>query len=158
MSSSNNLFKLVDKGLLLAPNTNGAVVKSQTNAVVEDCRFFAVPGVIASHGSAGIDAFTGPLGFNNLKVVVRDSLLNGFIAGVRSNASTGGSIQMDLERCEITNSSVGVVSSFAGSTARVSNSIIIGNNTGVLATSGGRGCTIGISDACPPECKSCVRK
>ena len=133
----NCVFNSVDTGLYLAPNTNGAIVRSHLNAVVEDCRFFAVASAISGLTSAGVDAFTGPLGSNTLKVVVRDSLFNGFGAGVRGTASTGGSIQLDLEGCEITNASVGVVSSFPGSTARVSNSMIIGNTTGVIATSGG---------------------
>jgi len=126
----NCLFHSMETGLYLAPNTDGTVVRSQTNAVVENCRF-------ASLSSAGIDASTGPKGSNTLRVVARDSLFNRSGVAVRGNASTGGSIQMDVERCEITNSSFGVVSAFAGSTARVSNSIITGNGTGLLAASGG---------------------
>jgi len=126
----NCIFYSLGTGLYLSPNTNGAAVRSQTNAVVEGCRFAALT-------SAGIDAFTGPLGLNTLKVVARDSFFNRSATAVRSNASTGGSIQVDLEKCEITNSSEGVVSAFAGSTVRVSNSTITGNLTGLLPASGG---------------------
>ncbi len=84
-----------------------------------------------------IEAFTGPQGSNTLRVIVRDSLFNRSGVAVRGNASTGGSVQVDLERCEITNSQVGVVSAFTGSTARVSNSTITGNTTGLLPASGG---------------------
>lgn len=127
----NCVFQSSETGLYLAPNTNGAAVRSQTLAVVEDCRFAALT-------AAGIDVFTGPIGQNTLKVVVRDSLFNrSGVAAVRGNASTGGSIQIDLERCEITNCSAGVVSVFAGSVVRVSNSTIVGNNTGLSAVASG---------------------
>jgi Right handed beta helix region len=126
----NCAFHSLESGLYLAPNTNGAVVRSLTNAVVENCRFAALT-------SAGIDAFTGPVGLNTLRVVARDSLFNRSGTAIRSNAGTGGSIQLDLERCEITNGGVGVASAFVGSTVRVSNSIIIGNSTGLSAGSGG---------------------
>src|SRR5262249_16553525 len=126
----NCLFQPLESGISLSPNTNGAIVRSQTNAVVEDCRFAALT-------SAGIDAFTGSLGSNTLRVVARDSLFNRSATAIRSNASTGGSIQVDLERCEMTNGSEGVVSAFAGSTVRVSNSTSTGNITGLLPASGG---------------------
>ena len=126
----NCVFQSLESGISLSPNTNGAIVRSQTNAVVEDCRFAALT-------SAGIDAFTGSLGSNTLRVVARDSLFNRSATAIRSNASTGGSIQVDLERCEMTNGSEGVVSAFAGSTVRVSNSTITGNITGLLPASGG---------------------
>ena len=126
----NCVFYSLETGVYLAPTTNGAVVRSQTNAVIEDCRFSAL-------SSAGIDVFTGPLGFNTLRVVARYSLFNRAGAAIRSSASTGGSIQVDIERCEITNSSFGVASAFTGSVARVSNSTIVGNLTGLSAGSGG---------------------
>jgi hypothetical protein len=99
--------------------------------VVEDCRF-------ENLSSAGIDANTGSAGGNTLKVTVRNTLLNrtGQV-GVRGNAGTGGSIQVDLERCQITNSAVGIVSAALGSVVRVSNSTIVGNNTGLSAAASG---------------------
>jgi len=124
----NCVFQSLGTGLYLAPDGTARPI---TQAVVEGCRF-------ASITSAGIDANTGPVGGNSLKVVVRDSFFDSVnVAGVRSVASTGGLIQVDLERCEITNSSVGIVSSYLGVTTRVSNSTIVGNSTGVSATLGG---------------------
>ncbi|HKQ80516.1 MAG TPA: right-handed parallel beta-helix repeat-containing protein [Blastocatellia bacterium] len=126
----NCLFHSLETGLLLAPSTNGLVTRSQANAVVEDCRFTSLTAV-------GIDASTGPQGFNIVKVVARDSLFNRAGVSIRGNALTGGSVQIDLERCEITNGSTGVISLSAGSIVRVSNSIITGNLTGVSAASSG---------------------
>ncbi len=126
----NCVFHTLETGIYIAPNTNGLVNRSQANAVVEDCRFVSLT-------SAGIDAFTGPQGNNTLKVVARNSLFNRSGVGIRSSAITGGSIQVDIEKCEITNGAVGVVSGFPGSTVRVSNSVIIGNTTGLVSGSGG---------------------
>lgn len=127
----NCVFQSLERGVFLAPNTDGAAVRSQTLAVVEDCRFAALT-------SAGIDVSTGPIGQNTLKAVVRASLFNRAGVGVRANASTGGSIQIDVEGCEITNGTAGVAMAFAGSVARVSNSTIVGNNTGISAVASGQ--------------------
>jgi len=124
----NCVFHSMETGIDLAPSAK--VVNSQVNAVVENCRF-------ASLTSAGIDANTGPQGLNTLRVVARDSLFNRSGVAIRGNAGAGGSIQVDVERCEITNSQFGVVSAFTGSTVRVSNSVITGNTTGLLSASGG---------------------
>jgi len=127
----NCIFESMETGISLAPSTDGTVVRSQTVAVVEDSRFAAMT-------SAGIDVFTGPIGQNTLRAAVRDSFFNRSAVGVRSNASTGGSIQVDLERCEIANGTTGVASAFAGSTVRVSNSTIVGNGTGLSVASAGQ--------------------
>lgn len=127
----NCVFQSMETGLFLAPNTDGTVVRSQTLGVVEDCRFAALT-------TAGVDVFTGPIGQNTLKAVVRNSLFNrAGGAGIRGNASTGGSIQIDVEGCEITNGTAGIASAFAGSVVRVSNSTIVGNNTGLSAAVSG---------------------
>jgi hypothetical protein len=124
----NCVFQSLGTGLYLAPNGSARPI---TQAVVEGCRF-------ESLASAGIDANTGPVGGNGLKVVVRDSLFDRATdVAVRSVASTGGSIQVDLERCEIMNSSVGIMSASSGAVTRVSNSTIVGNSTGLSAALGG---------------------
>ena len=126
----NCLFNFMETGVYLTPNTSGADAQYQTLAVVEDCRF-------AELTVSGIEIFTGPLGSNTLRAAVRDSLFNHVETAIRSDASTGGSIQVDVESCEITNNSAGLASLFTGSTVRVSNSVITGNVIGLLTDSGG---------------------
>ncbi|MGH9937122.1 MAG: right-handed parallel beta-helix repeat-containing protein, partial [Blastocatellia bacterium] len=127
----NCIFQSLETGLKFAPSTDGTIVRSPTLAVVEDCRF-------AGMSWAGIEMYTGPLGNHTLRAVVRNSLFNRSEVGVISDAGTGGSIQVDLEGCEITNSLAGVVSVYADSTVRVSNSIITGNGMGLSADYGGQ--------------------
>src|SRR5262249_56698967 len=119
----NCVFQSLESGLNLSPNS---AAQTTTLAVVEGCRFEAIT-------FAGIDGNTDPQGGSVLKAVARDSLFDHLIVGVRSNASAGGSIQVDLERCEITNGSAGRVSVNSGSVVRVSDSTIVGK-TNCLAT------------------------
>lgn len=122
----NCVFQSLETGLYFAPNNSTRTVL----AVVEDCRFASLTGM-------GIDLSTGPQGNNTLRATVRDSLFNRANVGLRAISNTGGSIQADVERCEITNNATGLLSTFAASTIRVSNSTIVGNTTGVSAANGG---------------------
>ena len=122
----NCVFQTSEIGIYLTPNGSLRTVL----ATVEGCRFEAL-------SSGGIEANTGPTGNNTLKLVVRDGFFNrtGLI-GVRGNANTGGSIQVDLERCQITNCANAVVSVSPGSVVRISNSTIVGNIAGLQGGGG----------------------
>lgn len=127
----NCVFQFMEKGINVAPNTDGAAVRSQTLVVVEDCRFSVL-------SAGGVDVSTGPIGQNTLKAVIRASLFNRVGVGIRALANTGGSIQIDVEGCELTNGATGVISVSSGAVVRVSNSTIVGNTTGVAGSTGGQ--------------------
>lgn len=66
-----------------------------------------------------------------IKLTLRDALFNDAGIAIQSIVGIDGTITTDLERCEITNSSLAILSLNSGSTVRVSNSTIVGNVTGL---------------------------
>jgi hypothetical protein len=82
----------------------------------------------------GIQAFIRESNTLNL-TVYGPSIDRAGYAGLLSSVSSGGSAQVNLEERLITNGGIGVFSYSVGSVVRVSNSTIIGNNTG-LSNSG----------------------
>lgn len=66
-----------------------------------------------------------------IKLTLRDALFNEAGTAVQSIVGVDGTITTDLERCEITNSVLAILSLNPGSTVRVSNSTIVGNVTGL---------------------------
>lgn len=126
----NCIFRAQGIGLSVAPSPEAE--RPVISVVVEACRF-----EMLNYGGILLHTLAEKTDLNSIKLVVRDSLFNRAEYAVESVAGAGGSISVDLERCEITNSLFAVSSHNSGAITRVSNSTIVGNTAGLSSSSGG---------------------